>query len=84
MRLLDLPESRQQLSMLNKVRTALGNVQISAPKNRKDDVATAIALLAHIGQQMLPQIKEVPKEMTVYEQIMAKHGQKMKGDRWDF
>lgn len=84
LRLLDIGEIRQQLSMLNKVRTALGNVQIGAPKNRKDDVATAVALLAHIGQQMLPQTREVQREMTVYEQIMAQYEQRKKGETWDF
>lgn len=84
LRLLDIPETRQQLSMLNKVHTALGNVQIGAPKNRKDDVATAVALLAHIGQQMLPQVKDVPKEMSVYDQIMAQYQSRQKGERWDF
>lgn len=84
LRLLDIPEIRQQLSMLNKQHTALGNVQIAAPKNRKDDVATAIALLAHIGLQYLPNVVEPVKELSVYDQIMQKHEQRSRGTRWDF
>lgn len=84
-RLLDRSEIRQQLSQLNKVNTALGNVQIAAPKGKKDDVATAVALLAHIGLQYLPQIHETPKPQSLFEELVGQHKRKMKeAEGWDF
>lgn len=85
LRLLDRPEIRAQLSQLNKVHTALGNVQIAAPKGRKDDVATAVALLAHIGLDYVPQIINKRENQSLFQQLVAQHKQKMKeAEGWDF
>lgn len=84
-RLLDIAEIRQQLSQLNKVHTALGNVQIGAPKGKKDDIATVIALLAHIGLEYLPQIYEAPKPQSLFQQLVQQHKQKqLEAEGWGF
>lgn len=82
-RLLDVPEIRQQLSQLNKKNTALGNVQIGAPPGKKDDVATVVALLAHITLQYQPVRREVKRDPTLFEYNVQKIRERQDGGlRW--
>lgn len=85
-RLLDVKEIRQQLSQLNKMHTALGNIQIGAPKGKKDDVATVIALLAHIGLEYLPEVRETPKPQSLFQQLVMQHKRRQQEAEhaWDF
>ncbi len=83
-RLLDVPEIRQQLSQLNKKNTALGNVQIAAPPGKKDDVATVVALLAHVALQYVPTILTEKKEPSLFERLVSQTAKKHKERVWDF
>lgn len=83
-RLLDVPEIRQQLSQLNKKNTALGNVQIAAPPGKKDDVATVVALLAYMALQYVPTILSEKKEPSLFERLSSQIARKHKEGMWDF
>lgn len=80
---LDIPEIRQQLTQLNQKRTALGNVQIGAPPNKKDDIATVVALLAHVALKYQPQVIVRPKAPTLYQQLVSKNKQKQLEAGWE-
>jgi len=82
-KLLDVPEIRQQLSQLNKKRTALGQVQIAAPPGKKDDIATVCALLAHVSLMNYPTVNVTRKEPSLFQQLVAKHKKRTEEAAWD-
>ena len=82
-KLLDVPEIRQQLSQLNKKRTALGQVQIAAPPGKKDDIATVCALLAHVSLMNYPTVSVTRKEPSLFQQLVAKHKKRTEEATWD-
>jgi hypothetical protein len=82
-KLLDVPEIRQQLSQLNKKRTALGQVQIAAPPGRKDDIATVCAMLAHVSLMNYPTVSVKKAEPSLFQQLVAQNKKKTEELRWD-
>ena len=67
--LLDESIIYQQLTQLQKKRTSMGTIQISAPENGHDDVATVVAMGAELAIQLRPRpvpMKERP--MTLFEE----------------
>jgi hypothetical protein len=68
LRLLDIPEQYQQLVQLQKKMGAQGNMQISAPPNRHDDIATACAIAVKQTMDMTPRFAVPKKEKTLYDE----------------
>lgn len=54
LRLLDDPETYSELASLERRLSQAGGVQISAPPNMHDDMATVVALCAHEASWMIP------------------------------
>jgi hypothetical protein len=54
LRLLDDPETYSELASLERKLNQGGTVQISAPPNQHDDMATVVALCAHEASWMIP------------------------------
>jgi hypothetical protein len=71
LRLLDKPIIYQQLTRLQQKNTALGGIQISAPRGAHDDVAAVIALGTQAAIQLYPVKKEEKKETTLEDLCMA-------------
>lgn len=82
-RLLAVPEIRQQLSQLNKKQTAGNTVYIGAPPGKKDDIATVVAMMSHLALQHYPSVQSVKPEETVFQREKRKIEQRMKEPRWD-
>lgn len=67
--LLDQPIIYQQLVTIQKKLGAMGNVQISAPPGKHDDVACCIALGCNMALTSYPSVKvEKKKAKTLYEE----------------
>lgn len=81
-RLLDVPEQRQQLVLLHKKLTPLGNIQIGAPPGKKDDIASILALGAFKALQHWPSVMEQKKNETMFEQLTRQIKKKGKPERW--
>lgn len=71
LKLLDHPETLQELASLERRLTAGGGVQIGHPEGGHDDLATVVALMASGAVWQLPSAAEPPpKEPTTFEQCM--------------
>ena len=68
LRLLDNDAQYQQLVQLQKKMTAMGGIQISAPKGRHDDIACALALGISKAMSAYPRFAVVKKEKTLFDE----------------
>ena len=72
LRLLDEPDTLQELKRLERKLSQGGTVSVAAPQGQHDDLATVVALMAHKAVWLDPMPEEVsPKEPTVFEKCQA-------------
>ena len=87
-KLLDHPATLRELKQLESRLTQGGTVQISAPREGHDDLATVVALAAQKAIWMLPAVvAPAPKEPTYQERIQAQIDRKrqtmLADSEWD-
>lgn len=84
--LLDIPVIYQQLTWIQKKLGAMGNIQISAPPGKHDDVACVIALGCKVALTAFPSLKiEEQKTKSLYQEgldCIARRVTAMTGDDW--
>lgn len=71
LRLLDHPETIQELRSLERVLTAGGVVRVSAPEGQHDDLATVVALVAHAGVWLLPDLPDLQAPVETTQSLCA-------------
>ena len=67
LKLLDLPVITSQLTQLQKKLNPMGQISISAPQGKHDDVASVIALGAMVALQNSPMIKPIVPEPSLFD-----------------
>lgn len=90
-RLLDEPTTLREIKQLEQKLTQAGNVQIGAPKDQHDDLATVVALIGHKSIWMLPAVEtpapKLPTDIDIIKaQVEAKQQTRFVGrdenDEW--
>ncbi len=67
-----MEELIEQLIHLEKTQGALGNIRISAPQGKHDDMAACLALMCYFAVRMSPEVltQETLREKTIFEIAM--------------